>query len=50
MKRRIFIVVAFTALFAVVLKIHAAGRRMLYPGRVMPLNEDTLKKPAKWAG
>ncbi len=41
---------AFAALSAGVLKISAAGRRMLYPGRVVPLNEETLKKPAKWAG
>gem|GEM_PF-4053317 len=50
MKRRNFIRVSFAAVSAVVLKICAAGRRLLYPGRVVPLNEESLKKPAKWLG
>ena len=50
MKRRKFISVTLAAISAVMLKIRAATRRVLYPGRVIPLNEETLKKPAKWMG
>ncbi len=50
MKRRNFIRVSFAAVCAVALKVSAAGRRLLYPGRVVPLNQESLKNPAKWLG
>lgn len=50
MKRRHFIVASLAALSAVALKIRMAGRLLLYPGRIVPLNEEALKKSAKWKG
>ena len=50
MKRRHFMEVSLAAISVVALKIRMAGRRLLYPGRIVPLNEETLKKLAKWRG
>ena len=50
MKRRNFMRVSFATVCAVALKLRMAGRRLLYPGRVVPLNEEAVKRMAKWMG
>jgi len=50
MKRRHFIEVSLAAISVAALQIRMAGRRILYPGRIVPLNEEALNKPAKWRG
>ena len=50
MKRRGFIMTSFVVSSAAALRIWRADKRMEYPGRVVPLNEETLKTVAKWIG
>lgn len=50
MKRRNFIRVSFAVACALALKIRVTGRRILYPGRVVSLDEDSLKQMAQWMG
>ena len=62
MKRRLFIkIVAVAALFPAVaggwlyrkmaaVGVIRAGRTKTYPGRVVPLVEAEVKKPARWNG
>ena len=50
MKRLHFIKISLATISVVALKIRMTGKRILFPGRIVPLNEETLKKTAKWKG
>jgi len=50
MKRRAFLTVCFAVSSSVMLKIWRTDCLPAYPGRIVPLDEQALKKTAKWIG